>query len=191
VITLPDSLRSAFKDPFGPVYTDTAELLAAVDSVSDVDADNKPDDGERPLIAVGDVVTYHLLEADRQPDVAVIDGKTEREAVDSEIETALSDLGGETRSVENPPAALSEELLVALREAIQESTPVTLVVDGEEDLATLPAILCAPLGASVIYGQPGAGMVHVAVTADQTEAARRLLLEFDGDSTAAVALLES
>jgi hypothetical protein len=187
VITLPDSLRSAFKEPFGPVYTDTEQLLAAVREAG-VEADTT-DDSAAPLIAVGDVVTYHLLEAGRQPDVAVIDGKTEREAVDAEIEAALADPDTETCRVTNPPAELSKAMLLALREAIRNPEPVTIIVDGEEDLATLPAIVLAPVGASVIYGQPGTGMVHVTVTESEIDNARRLLEQFDGDTDGAMELL--
>jgi uncharacterized protein (UPF0218 family) len=191
VISLPDSLRSAFKEPFGPVYTNTDQLLAAV---READADTEADtdtaaDSAAPLIAVGDVVSYHLLEAGRQPDVAVIDGKTEREAVDAEIAAALADPDTATRHVANPPAELSKPLLVALREAIESPDPVTIIVDGEEDLATLPALVVAPLGGSVIYGQPDEGMVHVAVTDESTANARRLLGSFAGDTEAALALL--
>lgn len=189
MITLPDSLRSAFKEPFGPVYTDTEQLLAAVREAAH-DAETSSDSADQPpLIAVGDVVTYHLLEAGRQPDVAVIDGKTEREAVDAEIDAVLTDPNGEICNVTNPPAELSKAMLVTLREAIDSPEPTTIIVDGEEDLATLPAILLAPLGSSVIYGQPGAGMVHVPVTESESENACRLLAQFDGDTAAAVELL--
>jgi len=190
VLRLPDSLRDAFKEPFGPLYTEAAELLAAVDETA-AEADTAASAAaDTVLIAVGDVVTFHLLKAGRQPDVAVIDGKTEREAVDEVIADALADPDGPSRRVSNPPAELSEAMLVALREAIESSEPTTITVDGEEDLATLPAILAAPRGSSVIYGQPGEGMVHVAVTEAQTAEARRLLGEFDGDTGAAVDRLD-
>lgn len=187
MITLPDSLRSAFKEPFGPVYTDTEPLLGAVRDATH-ETESVASSG-LPLIAVGDVVTYHLVEAGRQPDVAVIDGKTERETVDAEIDAVLSDLDTETCRIRNPPAELSEAMLVTLREAIASDQPVTIIVDGEEDLATLPAIVLAPSGASVIYGQPGAGMVHVTVTESETDNACRLLRQFDGDTAAAMRLL--
>ena len=185
MLTLPDSLRSAFKKPFGPVYTDTERLLAAVDETA---ADHGL--GSPLLIAVGDVVSYHLLKGGRQPDVLVIDGKTEREAVDSEIEARLADPAGTVREVQNPPAELSEELLVALQAAIETDEPVTIRVDGEEDLATLPAIVAAPCGSSVIYGQPDEGMVHVAVTDAQQREARQLLGRFDGDTAGALAVVD-
>jgi len=49
------------------------------------------------------VVTYHLREAGRVPDVALIDGKTERETVDAEIGSALAAADDRRLSVENPP----------------------------------------------------------------------------------------
>ena len=185
MLSLPDSLRAAFKKPFGPVYTDTETLLAAVGETA---ADAETDDP--PLVAVGDVVSYHLLEAGRQPDLMVIDGKTEREAVASEIEARLADPPGSVHEVHNPPAELSEELLVTLNNAIAADRPVTIRVDGEEDLATLPAIVATARGSSVIYGQPGEGMVHVPITDAQQTDARRLLGRFDGDTDRALAVFE-
>ncbi|WP_253738891.1 GTP-dependent dephospho-CoA kinase family protein [Halohasta salina] len=190
MLRLPDSLRDAFKEPFGPVYTDTDELLAAVDSAAaDAAVTDAPAD-EPPLIAVGDVVTHHLLAADRQPDVAVVDGKTEREVVDETTASTLADPDAATREIENPPGTLSRALLSALAAAIDSPEPIRLVVDGEEDLATLPAIVAAPRGASVVYGQPGDGMVHVAVTAAATDEARSLLSRFDGDTASALAIVD-
>lgn len=173
-------MRDAFKEPLGPVTTDADELLAAA-------AETR---GERvaadaPVIAVGDVVTYHLREAGRVPDVALIDGKTEREAVDAEIESALAAAEDRRVRVENPAASLSAELLAALGEALSAAEPVIIEVTGEEDLAALPAILAAPDGASVVYGQPGEGMVRVAVTPESRAEARALFEALDGDVEAA------
>jgi len=180
MLTLPDSLRDAFKQPLGPVTTDADELLAGA-------AETR---GERvapdaPIIAVGDVVTYHLREAGRVPDVALIDGKTEREAVDAAIESALAAADDRRIPVENPAASLSAELLSALDEALSAVEPVIIEVTGEEDLAALPAILAAPDGASVVYGQPGEGMVRVPVTPESRAEARELFEALDGDVEAA------
>lgn len=175
MLSLPRELRSELKDPLGPVFEDADELLALVDG---------------PLIAVGDVATFHLRRAGRVPDVAVIDGLTERDPVEEEVATVLD--GEEPRlHVDNPPGDLTRELLEALVAAIDREGPVVVHVDGEEDLATLPAILAAPDGASVVYGQPGEGMVHVTVDAETTAFARELLGRMDGDSDAALALLSS
>ena len=41
--------------------------------------------------------------------------------------------------------------------------PLKIYVEGEEDLATLPAVLLSPTGSMVAYGQPGEGVVLVEV----------------------------
>ena len=172
MLTLPEELRSAFKEPFGTLYTDAEPLLS---------------EAGRPVVAVGDVVTYHLREAGHVPAVAVVDGRTKREAVDDSVRRVLDD---DTRRTEatNPPASLSASLLDALAAAVAADEPVVVDVDGEEDLATLPALLLLD-GGSVVYGQPGEGMVLVAATPETRERARSLLERFDGDADAAFARL--
>lgn len=168
LLELPSTLRAELKAPMGRIYTDAATLAS---------------DAGDPLVAVGDIVTYHLLEAGRTPAVALIDHRTERSAVDDEISAAI---GGFDRSVAatNPPATLTVDLLEQLRSAIAgaDGTTTLIEVDGEEDLAALPAILLAPPGASVVYGQPEEGMVLVSVDREATERARSLLSRMDGDA---------
>jgi hypothetical protein len=167
VVELPRSLRADLKEPMGPVYTDAGDLLAAAG---------------RPLIAVGDMVTYHLRRAEATPDVALVDERTERTAVDPDVLEAFDGFDREV-AVPNPPATLTADLLAALRTAVDRAPDeaTLLVVDGEEDLATLPAILVAPAGASVVYGQPGEGMVLVTVDEDTTARAGELLAAMAGD----------
>ncbi|WP_049979772.1 GTP-dependent dephospho-CoA kinase family protein [Halolamina rubra] len=174
MLTLPPELREAFKEPFGPLYTDIDELLA---------------DAGEPIIAVGDVVTYHLREAGHEPHVAVVDGLTERAAISEEIRAGLEGAGEHRIDVVNDPAELSRDLLLSLREAVDAEADTLLVVEGEEDLATLPAVLAAPLGGSVVYGQPGEGMVLIEVTEAARAEMRDLLVRFDGDADAALAAL--
>ncbi len=174
VLELQDALRSELKEPMGPVTTDAEELLAAAGT---------------PLIAVGDVVTYHLLGAGRVPDVALVDERTERSAVDPEISAAIDGFDREV-TVSNPAGALTADLFDALRAAVQSERTSLIDVDGEEDLATLPAVVLAPVGASVVYGQPGEGMVHVTVDQETGERARELLSRMDGDSDRLDALLD-
>jgi uncharacterized protein (UPF0218 family) len=175
VLELPDDLRGAFKDPLGPVFTDPESLLAAADAGI-------------PLVAVGDVVTAHLLDADYRPHVAIIDGRTERERVDESISQRLP---APDVTVSNPPAMLSHALLDALVTALARDDPTVIEVEGEEDLAALPAILAAPVGGSVVYGQPGEGMVLVPVTDETQSLARDLLTRMAGDVGAALDLLDA
>ena len=168
-LSLPATLRHELKEPMGPIETDAERLLETV---------------EGPLIAVGDVVTYHFLQADRQPDVALVDGQTKREAVDAEIDRVVRDVEtGQTVTVTNPPAVLTESLLTALASALERPEPTTIFVEGEEDLAVLPALLAAPEGSSIVYGQPDEGMVHVVVDEATRARARDLLERFDGDES--------
>ena len=184
MLTLPDSLRDAFKEPLGPVTTDAETLLAAA---AETRADRIARDA--PIVAVGDVVTYHLRQAGRVPDVAIVDGKTEREAVRSEVASTMAEADVRRVEVENAPASLSAALLSALADALSAGEPVMIEVTGEEDLAALPAIVAAPDGASVVYGQPGEGMVRVPVTPDSRAEARELFEALDGDVEAAYDLL--
>ncbi|WP_394338799.1 GTP-dependent dephospho-CoA kinase family protein [Halopiger aswanensis] len=173
MLTLPDGLRAELKEPIGPIETDAERLLADVDGT---------------LVAVGDVVTYHLLEAGRAPDVALVDERTEREAVDEDVRRTIT---AETHlEAVNPPAEISVEVIEALLEALSRDEPTTILVEGEEDLVALPAIVAAPEGASVVYGQPGEGMVHVRVTDDHRERMRALLERFEGDTERLWTLLE-
>lgn len=162
VARLPTDLRDALKEPLGPVVDDVDTLL---------------DGGHTPIIAVGDIVTYHLLEAGVEPGVAIVDGRTERNAVDTSIREALPLDTDEP--VPNDAGTLSAELITALTAAIASDDHEVIVVDGEEDLAALPAVVTAPDNAVVVYGQPGAGMVKVVVDADTRTRARNLLERFE------------
>ena len=204
LLRLPDELRPELKDPLGSIYTDANELLAAIDEFATEHADREGDEREPDgatasvtrtprLVAVGDVVTAHLLDAGRRPDLAVVDGRTERETAPEPVLEAIEGASNDadSRTVENPAAVLRRELLEALCEGLSSPNPTILRVDGEEDLAALPAVLAVPVGSSVVYGQPGEGMVHVAVTDAVKRDVRRLLSRFDGDSRTAFRLLES
>jgi len=176
VVELQPALRSELKEPMGAVFTDADDLLAEADT---------------PVIAVGDIVTYHLLEAGHTPDVALVDERTEREVVGQRVQKVLDDatFGAKTR-VENPAATVSAGLLEALADAIERDETTLLDVDGEEDLAALPAILAAPDRASVVYGQPGEGMVLVTVDSEAREGARAIVAEMDGDPDRLFAILD-
>jgi uncharacterized protein (UPF0218 family) len=169
LLELPEALRSELKDPMGPIHTDAEAMLS---------------DADGPLVAVGDVVTYHILQAGRVPEVALVDERTEREPVEAEIWDAIGGFD-RTLEVENPAATLTEQLLAAIQTGLQGEETTLVTVDGEEDLATLPAILVAPVGASVVYGQPGEGMVLVTVDEQSKATVRRLLEAMAGDHAGA------
>jgi len=170
VVEVPPSLRGELKDPLGPIHTDAADLLA----------ETAP-----PVVVVGDMVTYHLVRTGHVPDVALIDGRTERTAVDEEVGRRIDRSRFDREvTVANPAATLTAELLEALADALARAaggTSTRISVDGEEDLATLPAVAAAPTGASVVYGQPGEGMVLVTVDRTSRGTVRDLLARMEGE----------
>ena len=174
VLELPAALRGELKEPMGEIYTDTAALL---DAAGD------------PLVAVGDMVTYHLLSAGRVPDLALVDERTKRSAVEREVTDAIT---GFDRTVEvaNPAGTLTRELLVAMRDGLGGDATTLLDVDGEEDLAALPAVLMSSDTATVVYGQPDAGMVLVVPDAAVRERVRSILSRMDGDSDVVFDIVE-
>ena len=172
---LPPGMREELKEPLGAVYTDADALLAEA--------------GE-PIVAVGDIVTYHLLEAGRRPDVAVVDGKTKRERVEREVLGAIE--GFDDRiDVANPQSTITDDLLEALASALEEPGSTVVVVDGEEDLASLPAVVAAPEGASVVYGQPDEGMVLVPVEEGTRARCRELIEGMQSDYGRIAAILSA
>lgn len=165
VATLPRELRDDLREPLGKIVPTVDALLEGVSG---------------PVIAVGDVVTGHLLEASVDVLVAIIDGRTERRSVDESLREKLPLESG--RPVPNEAGTLSGELVAATVASINSGVSgQILTVDGEEDLAALPAILAAPQGAVVVYGQPGEGMVRAVVTEETQERVRQLLAGFDSE----------
>ena len=179
VVELPSELRSELKDPMGPIFTDVEKLL---------------EEASHPIVSVGDVVTYHFLEAGHVPAVALVDERTERTTVSEEISRTITEADGFDRRVrvENPAATLTAGLLNALSDAVKQADSVTTLieVDGEEDLAALPAVVLAPVGSAVVYGQPGEGMVLAHVNDERKEKCRNLISRMDGDTSVLWDLLE-
>jgi uncharacterized protein (UPF0218 family) len=78
-------------------------------------------------------------------------------------------------SVDNPAGVITEDLIDAVGNALKSDEHVRIFVRGEEDLAAVPAILMAPEGSAVLYGQPDEGVVLVKITSDKKEQMEDLL----------------
>ncbi|WP_236626996.1 GTP-dependent dephospho-CoA kinase family protein [Palaeococcus pacificus] len=135
------------------------------------------------LITVGDVVTENVVNLGLEPNVAIYDYKTEREAYMPKVEGKAIAM-----TVHNPPATITKALLNAIKksvELIKRGREVHIKVCGEEDLATIPAVIYAPLGSLVIYGQPNEGVVLIKVTPEKklrfAKLLRRMEVVYDGD----------
>lgn len=111
------------------------------------------------LFAVGDVVTLNILRSGIQVDFVIVDFKSKRQPFE-----AISLENFKVVNVKNPAGVITTSAYEAVREICQASRPTAIVVEGEEDLLTLPVIKFAPLGSLIVYGQPYAGIVLVTVT---------------------------
>ena len=159
--SLPDRCRKYFRDPFGPLFPD----IATAESVF----------AGCMIIAVGDVVTHNLVNAGILPDLAVIDGSTMREPCEW-----VPDLPVPEVRVSNPAGMITGDLIRAIGDAMNAG-PRLIRVDGEEDLAVIPAVRAAPDGACVLYGQPGEGVVVITVDKGARDKAEMLFGLFVGE----------
>ncbi|MGQ0534796.1 MAG: GTP-dependent dephospho-CoA kinase family protein [Methanobacteriota archaeon] len=150
MFALPEALRPELAKPWGPVLS--AREAAAEAARHDF------------VIAVGDLTTQRFLAAGVDPRVAVVDYKTQRTESMEGLKTLLKKSSErQVLSARNPPARITGELWNAIARAVASPARTLIEVEGEEDLAVLPAILLAPLGAIVAYGQPNQGIVLVTV----------------------------
>jgi len=119
-------------------------------------------EGADYLITVGDIVTENVLKLGIKPDVAVYDYRTKRRDYNPDI-----DMDAVVMTVRNPSGTITKALLNAVRKGLElarRGRRVCIKVAGEEDLAAIPAVLYAPTGSIVLYGQPGEGVVLIKVT---------------------------
>jgi uncharacterized protein (UPF0218 family) len=162
-LALPETAREEMRQPLGPVVNESDLVLHLRKSDT--------------LITVGDMVTLTLTAAGYPVALAVFDFKTKRDQT-RDFRKRLQALPGDRILARNPPATITRELWDALESAmlrVNTGERVLLEVDGEEDLAAIPAILLAPDGAKVLYGMPDRGIVVVTVDKRSRRMARRLL----------------
>ena len=122
------------------------------------------------VICVGDRVCRNAIRAGKKSWIKIVDGKEMRK------ETGLDYFGGNRIFlVENTPGTINGMAWEAVAEAIKHDGSL-VVVKGEEDLLTLPAVLESPERSMVIYGQPPhAGIVTIRIDKDKKDLARAVI----------------
>jgi len=146
---LPDDLRDELKEPLGRLV-DEKELLKILKE-------------EKYIVSIGDQVTYTLLKNNIEPVFCIVDFRIKRNRYSEEIKNLIQSFGNKRVVIENPPKCISNDLWVAIESAYQNigKDALRIEIKGEEDLATLPAILLAPRDVTIIYGLPNKGVVIV------------------------------
>lgn len=156
----PDDLQK-LKNPFGELVQDRdvskARMLSAVH-------------GAKKVVTVGDATTERLVSFGIVPDVSVVDGRERRSVRDRQIRYPAKQL-----KCVNPRGTITQEAVDVLQQALKESRPVIVNVDGEEDMLALPLFYFAPIGSVVLYGQPLEGLVVVKITRTRQEEAKAFM----------------
>jgi uncharacterized protein (UPF0218 family) len=130
------------------------------------------------IMAVGDMVSFTLLDNGFEPDLVIYDLKTERRPYTS-LTAKLDRLKGVDAKVANPAGQITTELVREIALALERNVPTKLLVEGEEDLAALACVAMAPLGSCLIYGVPGKGMAMLRVDEDAACQARSVIYSME------------
>lgn len=151
--TITSELREKFKEPFGTLIQ--GSVNQTMTGLKDLVARQKP-----PIIvSVGDVVSKNLHDFNIHPQLTIIDNKSQRNRAICEDQMAEKAV-----HVINPQGTITQEAICAIKLALEQSEHTHIIVDGEEDLLTLAAVLYGPEKSFVVYGQPNKGIVVVKVT---------------------------
>jgi uncharacterized protein (UPF0218 family) len=164
VYTLTVELRTKFKEPFGTLIEGTFDQTMT--KLKQIVAQDKP----TRLISVGDVVSNNLHDHGIHPQLTVIDNISLRDQVMPQRQAVEK-----TVCVKNPQGTITQQAIDAIKAAMEKKEHIHIVVEGEEDLLTLIAVLYAPLGSFVVYGQPHVGIVVVKASAETKARVETLL----------------
>ncbi|OGK37332.1 hypothetical protein A3F03_04435 [Candidatus Roizmanbacteria bacterium RIFCSPHIGHO2_12_FULL_41_11] len=174
---LPNHLRESLRQPLGEVIRSQEKDFskASKKAVAKIRQKNPP-----MVIAVGDIVALSLFELKCPPDLAIVDLINRREKISQESAVIL--IRNSKKRYINKPGTIFLPAAKSIQKSIQQFLATKkqqrIVIKGEEDLLGLPSILFAPLGAIVIYGQMGMGVVMVEVTEEVKKKVVVLLNKF-------------
>jgi|YelNatPaOPRAMG01_1025707.scaffolds.fasta_scaffold49836_2 uncharacterized protein (UPF0218 family) len=153
--------RSILKRPLGKLLVGSKEDVAnlLIDEVKEL------------LACVGDFVSGTALDAGIKTLIYVVDSKTERS--DIPLHPCLKSL--RRFYLYNPPGVINVDAWRLFSELIAEGNVALVMVEGEEDLLTLPMIDVAPLESKILYGQPQEGAVVVNTSSVLKDRVRAML----------------
>jgi uncharacterized protein (UPF0218 family) len=123
----------------------------------------------KKIICVGDAVSRRFTKLGLPTSIKVIDNKEMRRKVKPFIyktETVFK--------VKNSKGTIDLAAWQALKDALKKDDAL-IIVDGEEDLLALPAIISAPEGSLIFYGQPKKGIVSIKVNKKKKNEAKEIL----------------
>ncbi len=158
--------KSILKRPFGTLVLEKDITKQKILSMLE---------GAKKIITVGDATTERLLSFGITPDIAVIDGMERRSRRDHSINYHAKEM-----LCTNPAGTISKEAVHVLQIALETPPPITVKVQGEEDMLAVPLFTIAPKGSAVLYGQPLEGIVLVNITEEKQNQAKDLMNKISG-----------
>ena len=161
---LSPELRKELKAPLGLLIKGSFKQTSR--KIAELVDEKKP----RKLIAVGDCVSRNLIDNGVPPDVVIIDFRVMRRQI-----SPLMFEADNVFQAYNPPGTLTEEAWRAVKRAVNSPGKSKVIIKGEEDLLTLVAVLSAPTGSIVIYGQPKQGIVILNVNEETKRKVRDIV----------------
>ena len=162
--SIPFHLRDELKKPIGRLLSGH-EFLQTIHTYENI-------------IAVGDYLSHSLLNNNIFPQIMIVDYKTRRDAISTQQKKVLQQSKYTSIKLINPAGVITEELWETMKSLCNSFNPsrfIRVEVEGEEDLAALPAILFAPENVTIIYGMPDKGVVVVESTEKHKEKVRNIL----------------
>jgi len=157
-------LRAKLKEPFGMLIQ--GSFAETMDKIGDIVKREKPP----KVISVGDTVSQNLHAYQMNPQLSITDNKRMRKKTKPKVFESKNVV-----YVKNPQGTITEEAIAAVRDALESDEHFHIIVDGEEDLLALIAVLYAPEKSLVVYGQPCEGIVVVKVTSEKKAGAKEIL----------------
>jgi len=113
--------------------------------------------------------------------VKIIDFKTKREKIPNSYFSRYEKQMINLRPYINKPGTINLKTVRVLKEKINQAIfgkkKSWIVIDGEEDMLALPAVLLAPLNSLVFYGHWSFGAVEVHVTEISKNETKNLVLK--------------
>jgi uncharacterized protein (UPF0218 family) len=153
---LTPELRVRLKKPLGTLirgtYSETMKILREMM------------EREKPtiVISVGDTVSKNLAENRIFTQLTIVDNKVMRKNIEP-----ISLSAEKTFHAKNPQGTITMEAMTTIQESLRSNCRTRIIVDGEEDLLTLVAVLYSPENSFIVYGQPHEGIVVVKATSEK------------------------
>ncbi len=160
-----EKLRFILKKPLGTLLSDSS-LQSGLKT------------GKFCICTVGDECAYRLISAGIRPDILIFDGMTKRKAVMPEVSKLLNGFCKNPCKITNPAGTITADLDLAVSNAFAAGHGC-IIVEGEEDLATLAAMKYSKESWAIVYGQPEDGAVLVLGGSAANKRAQSLLSEFE------------